>query len=42
MHHDQYVLVNDDSEAARAQLDAVVEAERCRYARMDAERRLPE
>lgn len=42
MHHYQYVLVNDDLEAARAQLDAIVEAERCRYSRMDAEHRLPE
>lgn len=42
MHHYQYVLVNDDLESARAQLDAVLEAERCRYARMEAEHRLPD
>ena len=42
MHHYQYVLVNDDLEAARAQLHSVIEAERCRYERLEAERRLPD
>ncbi len=42
MHHYQYVLINDDLESARAQLDAVLEAERCRYARLEAEHRLPD
>lgn len=42
MHHYEYVLVNDDLDSTRAQLDAILEAERCRYTRMEAEHRLPD
>ena len=42
MHHYQYLVVNDDLESTVAQLDAIVEAERCRYERMERENRLPD
>lgn len=42
MHRYQYLLVNDNLEETRAQLDAIVEAERTRFSRMEAEGRLPQ
>lgn len=42
MHRYQYVVINDDLDSTRAQLDCILEAERCRYARMEAEGRLPD
>lgn len=42
MHHYQYLVVNDDLEQTVGQLEAIVEAERCRYQRMERESRLPD
>ena len=42
MHHYHYLIVNDELEATVGQLSAVVEAERCRYDRMEREQRLPD
>lgn len=42
MHHYRYLVINDDLEHTVGQLEAIVEAERCRYDRMERERRLPD
>ena len=42
MHHYRYIVVNDELESAVDQLNAIVEAERCRYRRMEREERLPD
>jgi guanylate kinase len=42
MHRYQYLVINDSLDTARDQIHAIVEAERCRYSRMEAERRLPD
>ncbi len=41
MHRYQYVLINDELESTRAQLDAIIEAEQCKTWRLEAQHRLP-
>lgn len=42
MHRYSYLLINDDLESTRKRLDAIIEAERCRFRRLESERRLPD
>ena len=41
MHKYGYVLVNDDLEQTLAKLDSIIEAERCKFTRLESEDRLP-
>jgi guanylate kinase len=41
MHHYQYLVINDDLERTVGQLNSIIEAERCRYSRIEREQALP-